>query len=300
MPFSARGKKLTIATIRLMIPGPLNDDRYRMVEDEFLQTAQRFTIHLHRAEYNRLKAAAKNRSVDALREIEGLVVALPTASATGRRGAARRDAKQQQAPQMGGSAVDDACLPYASTTSLQGLMENPRDGPQVTLSSRPSGSKTRAAAGQVSRSLTPAWADRRPQRFDDAAQLVVESGSSALPTRPSEGSVKRPILADMGSRAKPLGQTGLPVSPSQQMPMPARRHAQRHGRGEEGGRKSSSLMSQVPYDDGHAASDNDDMFGLKAKRRRRDKSREFLRRAKSQGQGQATIKQSSDTIPSFL
>ncbi|OAQ95814.1 hypothetical protein LLEC1_05434 [Akanthomyces lecanii] len=42
---------------RYMLPG---DDHYRIVEDELLQTAQRFTTHLHRAEYNRLKLIAKS------------------------------------------------------------------------------------------------------------------------------------------------------------------------------------------------------------------------------------------------
>lgn len=39
-----------------MIP---QDDRYRMVEDELLYTAQRFTRHLHRAEYARLKGRVR-------------------------------------------------------------------------------------------------------------------------------------------------------------------------------------------------------------------------------------------------
>lgn len=39
-----------------------HDDRFRMVEDEFLATAQQFTRHLHQAEYQRLKAAAAARA----------------------------------------------------------------------------------------------------------------------------------------------------------------------------------------------------------------------------------------------
>jgi hypothetical protein len=31
------------------------DDRYRMVEDEFLEAAKMFTQHLHAAEYQRMK-----------------------------------------------------------------------------------------------------------------------------------------------------------------------------------------------------------------------------------------------------
>lgn len=39
-----------------------HDDRFRMVEDEFLATAQQFTRHLHQAEYQRLKVAAAARA----------------------------------------------------------------------------------------------------------------------------------------------------------------------------------------------------------------------------------------------
>ncbi|RSM01437.1 hypothetical protein CEP52_008570 [Fusarium oligoseptatum] len=46
---------------RFMRPGPQHDDRYRMVEDEFVNMAHQFTTHLHRAEYNRLKSLAKSQ-----------------------------------------------------------------------------------------------------------------------------------------------------------------------------------------------------------------------------------------------
>lgn len=38
-----------------------NDDKWRMVEDEFFTTARLFTAHLHLAEYNRLKKEAAKR-----------------------------------------------------------------------------------------------------------------------------------------------------------------------------------------------------------------------------------------------
>lgn len=44
-----------------MIPGLQRDDRWRMVEDEFVATAHRFTAHLHAAEYHRLRDMAKKR-----------------------------------------------------------------------------------------------------------------------------------------------------------------------------------------------------------------------------------------------
>ncbi|KOS18251.1 hypothetical protein ESCO_002975 [Escovopsis weberi] len=75
-----------------MVPGALDDDRYRMVEDEFLAVAQRFTAHLHRAEYERLKALARRRHAATLSEIERPVVAglAPTAATRRRRESAQR------------------------------------------------------------------------------------------------------------------------------------------------------------------------------------------------------------------
>lgn len=49
-----------------MHPGLSADDIYIMVEDEFLSIAQRYTTHLHHAEYTRLKNLAKTRDTDSL------------------------------------------------------------------------------------------------------------------------------------------------------------------------------------------------------------------------------------------
>jgi len=47
-----------------MIDGLGHDDRYRMVEDEFAQTARTLTVHLHAAEYQRLKDATKSQNAE--------------------------------------------------------------------------------------------------------------------------------------------------------------------------------------------------------------------------------------------
>ncbi|KAG6269580.1 hypothetical protein E4U47_004063, partial [Claviceps purpurea] len=101
---------------RFMIP--LLDDKYRMVEDELLHTAQQYTTHLHRAEYIRLKAVISSRNAHTIREMERPVV--PGSGGSTPRGRAVRvrrkivEGKQavlvgEEAPLMG--------------TSLQGLME---------------------------------------------------------------------------------------------------------------------------------------------------------------------------------
>lgn len=45
-----------------MVEGFDNDDRWRMVEDEFYSVAARFTAHLHAAQYRRLKDEAKKQN----------------------------------------------------------------------------------------------------------------------------------------------------------------------------------------------------------------------------------------------
>ncbi|TGJ86742.1 hypothetical protein E0Z10_g2030 [Xylaria hypoxylon] len=57
-----------------MIEGIDGDDRYRMVEDEFLATAQQFTAHLHAAEYKRLKSASALENAQMIRKISRPVV----------------------------------------------------------------------------------------------------------------------------------------------------------------------------------------------------------------------------------
>ncbi|KAI1261088.1 hypothetical protein F5Y18DRAFT_215132 [Xylariaceae sp. FL1019] len=57
-----------------MIDGLDEDDRYRMVEDEFLATAQLYTSHLHAAEYKRLKTAARAQNAQTIRAISRPVI----------------------------------------------------------------------------------------------------------------------------------------------------------------------------------------------------------------------------------
>ncbi|KAI1740099.1 hypothetical protein F4680DRAFT_120707 [Xylaria scruposa] len=57
-----------------MIDGIDGDDRYRMVEDEFLTTARQFTAHLHAAEYERLKDASELENAQMIKNISRPVV----------------------------------------------------------------------------------------------------------------------------------------------------------------------------------------------------------------------------------
>lgn len=126
-----------------MIPA---DDRYRMVEDEFLCTAQRFTTHLHRAEYDRLKARARSNHALTIRDMERPVVGPP-------------------APAVRLRALLPADAPWVGTT-LQGLDAPRADARSVSACAPVLPPSTRAAAGH--RQPAAAAAGRR----------------SASPTRP--------------------------------------------------------------------------------------------------------------------
>ncbi|TKX19788.1 hypothetical protein C1H76_7986 [Elsinoe australis] len=92
------------------------DDVYMMVEDEFLSTAQLYTSHLHRAEYQRLKKLAKlreteevSRPTNVMRDFGLLYRTKPLAS---------------KATELKRSDSDDE--PWVGNPALAGLMDSPR------------------------------------------------------------------------------------------------------------------------------------------------------------------------------
>ena len=52
-----------------MKEGLEHDDKYRMVEDEFLSVAQKFTVHLHAAEYKKQQKMAQTRNAETITSI---------------------------------------------------------------------------------------------------------------------------------------------------------------------------------------------------------------------------------------
>ncbi|KAL6881096.1 hypothetical protein J3F83DRAFT_721009 [Trichoderma novae-zelandiae] len=284
-----------------MIPGPLNDDKYRMVEDEFLHVAQRFTAHLHRAEYDRLKALAKAQNADTIREIERPIVpnAVPTARARQRSESRQRALKQRKALAADGrgdgdrKARDDGAESPLAATGLRGLMEAPRrEGgtimPAVSTSS--ASSRTRAAAGYSSKTLL---------QHDSRSR---EPSPSLPPLPPLPSSVKRVKLelpASPRSTSAPSRSTSQRVSNSkvQATSSPATRVAKETPRTD--GRRDNQ-RSSVHVVDGDM-DDDDDPFGLHERRLSRKKFREESRRSGVKGE----VKDESNTIdltsiPSFL
>ncbi|KAL1303476.1 hypothetical protein AAFC00_006857 [Neodothiora populina] len=113
-----------------MREGLAEDDIWVMVEDEFYATAQNYTQHLHHAEYQRLKQAAKDREHKAKSVKPAKVV--------------RREDPQVLEAHADESEADDPWL----GTELAGLMSSPRK--MQKLRARvvgPGKSETRASKG---------------------------------------------------------------------------------------------------------------------------------------------------------
>ncbi|KAI6783445.1 uncharacterized protein J7T54_004472 [Emericellopsis cladophorae] len=100
------------------------DDLWQMVEDEFYQTAQKFTAHLHRAEYQRQKTLAASQNAAAISAI-----ARPTvgeASSLVRQRSALTSRAQRQKNVLGEEVP--------ATSGLRGLMDSPKKADRVLRS----------------------------------------------------------------------------------------------------------------------------------------------------------------------
>jgi hypothetical protein len=138
-----------------MDEGMQYDDKYRMVEDEFLTIAKRFTVHLHAAEYKRQQKIVKSRNADTINSISRPVTGIMP-DHTKRRLAAASRAKTQKVALEGalGKKTEDNSddsddgdgLPYFGTT-LHGLMDSPRKKAASLGRLGTVAATTRAAAG---------------------------------------------------------------------------------------------------------------------------------------------------------
>ncbi|KAH6662917.1 hypothetical protein F5X68DRAFT_279797 [Plectosphaerella plurivora] len=121
-----------------MIEGRDADDKYRMVEDEFVVVANQFTAHLHRAEYERLKVQTSSQNANAIASIARPVVGQLTEIARKRQETVLRRRQQTEALRKAKSNAgqdelgdDEADAPWRGT-ALHGLMET-RTYDQVPL-----------------------------------------------------------------------------------------------------------------------------------------------------------------------
>ncbi|TFB03488.1 hypothetical protein CCMA1212_004572 [Trichoderma ghanense] len=269
-----------------------------MVEDELLHVAQRFTAHLHRAEYDRLKALAKAQNANTIREIERPIVpdTVPTARTRQRRASRQRALKQRKALAVDGrgdedrKAKDDGAKSPVAATGLRGLMEAPRrEGRNImpAVSASSTSSRTRAAAGYSSKSL--------PQQDSRSREP-----SPSLPPLPS--SVKRakfgPPTSSSSSSAPSRSTSQHPrgsKSDVQATSSPATKGPKEPPRTERNNIPEQRPRLHVVDDD------DDDLFGLHERRMSRKKSREQFNRSGAR----RDVKGESNTIdltsiPSFL
>ncbi|EJP69486.1 uncharacterized protein BBA_01451 [Beauveria bassiana ARSEF 2860] len=246
---------------RYMVPG---DDQYRIVEDELLETAQRFTTHLHRAEYTRLKLIARSKNDAAIREIKRPVIGPLTSDAKRRRDRAQRLSKQRSvlSAQDGSTTQDESAngsSPWVGT-NLRGLLNAPR-AESRTLAAPPMpsavpSSRTKAAAGH-----------HPPRPPSSPRQRPADGGSFATPV--ATGRARHP--------ATPATLSGM-ASSSSAPSRPAKNEAE----------------TRPPEDDDL---DFDDPFGINKRRLDRQKSRDQLKKSI---RSTPTKVSSSDSMPSFV
>lgn len=152
-----------------------HDDRYRMVEDEFLDAAKEFTRHLHAREYARMKKAARSQNAATINSISRPVtMRMPDQTKRKVESVAR---SKKQATSLRGllgkqrniSESDEDSDGAGSVwlgTALHGLMESPRKSSATLATLGSFNSATRAAAGfkrSYSSALVEDSATRSPQ-----------------------------------------------------------------------------------------------------------------------------------------
>lgn len=199
-----------------MIEGLEYDDGFRMVEDEFLATAQQFTAHLHAAEYQRLKDVAASQNAETIRQISRPVVGSKTELVKKKHERAELRRKQKESRRRlllnkatkrehsdDSSDTDDAGDLLPRNTSLYGLMASPRKKaprldsiPGIAFGTRaPTGSRP----AEVNRNDAPLALsfETRPARRSTAPILDMDDDSDDLeaPSRHFD-SRARPLVSE--------------------------------------------------------------------------------------------------------
>lgn len=212
-----------------MIEGVEHDDKYRMVEDEFLTVAGDFTKHLHAAEYQRLKSLAKSQNAETIQNISRPVTGEMT-DLVKRRQAALETATRQRKALRKLAKSDDDDLPPHDNTSLQGLMDSPRKKrvPLQSLSSFTSTSPTRP---------------RRSGKPEPDVQMIYDSDEE-------DGDLDGPVRAKPVSRYLPSASRSS-STPQSSARLPVRREP--HRRGFDGAALGASHATRVIQSPAHPA-----------------------------------------------
>lgn len=247
------------------------DEHYRMVEDEFLSVAQRFTTHLHRAEYTRLRQQAASQNAAAISDIERPVVGPSTAESKRKRDAQRRQARQSSIVGGGGAA-----------TGLRGLLDSPRKSAAGITGQRRDLFTTRPGArGQDDKATVPAGSDGAA-----TTSTIQLSQQDSTDTEASEDELPG-VSTHLGpGNDRPVWSTAPAAAPSSS-PTPKTTLARRAVP------RDTVPVERRIADGDEDLEDDDDLFGIKRKRARREKSREKLR-------SRPAVKSDPDVVPSFL
>jgi hypothetical protein len=196
-----------------MIDGFSNDDRYRMVEDEFLDVAKEFTQHLHTAEYQRMKNSAKAKNAATINAISRPVTTKMGGETRRKVESIARAKKQADAikdihgdqPREEGDS-DESQGPWLGT-ALHALMEKPRASAVPLTDISGFHSTTKAAAGYkgstVGRMETYDVPD--PEEFELAKPASIKSteGEGETETEDDDDDLAAaPVVTQKGSHIK--------------------------------------------------------------------------------------------------
>lgn len=309
-----------------MIEGIDHDDRYRMVEDEFLSTAGLFTRHLHAAEYQRLKALTSTRNAETIRAISRPVTGQMTnlvkkrraagdLAVSQRRGLKKAIRKGKGAHGRSDSDDEDVEDPWAGT-SLQGLMDSPRKKavPLSTITGTTASTRTTAGfhdSNNGSGSRIPRTVNKLELRPTASAgghgRLNEQPGSDTESNTESDGLDGQPTLSGK-YRAKNHGNSLSGQSLTRPGALAIRQESYQLSRAAEAPRTeptdieiktetTSNSIHDIPADDDGDGDDLDFMSRIRdrrAQQRRRRETSETEDKDKK-GRGRSSL----DAIPLF-
>lgn len=266
-----------------MIEGLEEDDRFRMVEDEFLSVAGKFTAHLHAAEYHRQKQLANARNADTIDSISRPVVGRMTPGVRAKQGRMakarnRRDGVRKALANGRGSGIDvesEEESPWMGT-SLEGLMEAPQ-GFGMRLSRLSSVGPTTKASARSSQAVPEAEDGARPRgrnsgrdhralvdnTTDDENDLDVPIKRSTFPR----------LTSAKPSSSKPAAQHARPRPQPSATPLRQSTWPLKHGKSV---RDTEASASKSHKDEGTTvpllSDSDDDLFASLRKRRQESRA----------------------------
>ncbi|KAI2472447.1 hypothetical protein F4781DRAFT_361896 [Annulohypoxylon bovei var. microspora] len=283
-----------------MVEGLEHDDLYRMVEDEFLSTAQLFTAHLHAAEYHRLKAASKSQNADTIRNISRPVVGRMTDLVKKKQERKTRLGKQREAARKAAAnkGQDDGLAESKSkgdawqSASLYGLMESPRKKAIRLDNLTKVATTTRAAAGfNTAESLSSFATPRRALGDLSGSKPIAKPALKDASETEDDDEIQASPSLEIRTKST------WKASPSTTL-FPKSRQTQSVTRDSP---SSSTVHKTIPKATKDADSSDDASGDFLARLKQRQEDRARAREQRKQAASKAHAKRSTDDIiPGFL